>query len=146
MNVIKESIFSQFSTLSDFTRVRLIRVLIKEECSVTELISILEIPQSTISRHLKILLEHCWVSKREDGNSNCYRSKLELLSNQYQSLWDVLSSDRHHLYDQDFRRLQTVLSLRMVDSANFFQQHATKWAELRKELFGEKTITPSDGA
>ena len=69
---MKTSILPQFSTLSDITRVRLLRVLGEEECMVTELIAVLEIPQSTISRHLKILLDQGWITKREDKNATQY--------------------------------------------------------------------------
>ena len=104
---MNDNILPQFSTLSDLTRVRLIRVLIEEECSVNELTSILEIPQSTVSRHIKILLEQGWISKRGDGTSNCYCCNLELLPSSYQALWMVLANDQHTLYSQDHRRLQT---------------------------------------
>ena len=140
---MNKNILSQLSTLSDRTRVRLIRILLEEECSVTELVSILEIPQSTISRHIKILLEQHWIVKREDGNSNCYCCKKELLSDSYQALWSVLAADQHELYQQDYRRLQTVLSLRMLNPNNFFKQHATKWTDLRKELFGDQFLLPT---
>ena len=140
---MNDRILPQFSTLSDLTRVRLIRVLVEDECSVTELVSILKIPQSTISRHIKIILEQGWISKREDGNSNCYQCKMESLPASYQALWKVLATDQHPLYPQDYRRLQTIISLRNIDSTVFFQQHAAKWTELRTELFGDNFILPT---
>ena len=44
-----------FKALSDETRLRLTYVLERYELSVNELVSILEMGQSRVSRHLKIL-------------------------------------------------------------------------------------------
>ena len=46
-----------FKALSDETRLRLTYVLERYELSVNELVSILEMGQSRVSRHLKILTE-----------------------------------------------------------------------------------------
>ena len=46
-----------FKALSDETRLRLAYVLDRYELSVNELVSILEMGQSRVSRHLKILTE-----------------------------------------------------------------------------------------
>ena len=140
---MNKSILSQLSTLSDRTRVRLVRILTSEECSVNELMSILEIPQSTVSRHLKILMEHNWINRREYGNSNLYSCTIENLPVSHQSLWSILSAEEHSTYEKDDLRLQTILSLRRVDSAAFFEQHAAKWNDLRQELFGKRFLLPT---
>ena len=44
-----------FRALADATRQRILRVLSAEELSVTELVEVLDQPQSTVSRHLKVL-------------------------------------------------------------------------------------------
>ena len=41
--------------LADPTRLRLLRALEKQELSVLELCEVLAVPQSTVSRHLKVL-------------------------------------------------------------------------------------------
>lgn len=56
-----------FKALSDETRLRLTCVLRKYELSVNELVSILEMGQSRVSRHLKILTEAGLLSSRRDG-------------------------------------------------------------------------------
>ncbi|MHC4430116.1 MAG: ArsR family transcriptional regulator, partial [Planctomycetota bacterium] len=45
------------AALGDLARLRLLRLLEEHELSVGELASILQLPQSTISRHLKLLHE-----------------------------------------------------------------------------------------
>ena len=44
----------------------------KQELTVTELCSVLQLPQSTVSRHLKALGDAGWVSARAEGTSNLY--------------------------------------------------------------------------
>src|SRR5687768_6078134 len=57
-------------TLADPTRVRLLRLLEREELSVSELCLTLQLPQSTVSRHLKLLASEAWVSSRRDGTNH----------------------------------------------------------------------------
>ena len=44
-----------FKALADETRLRLLRILLHHELSVNELLSILKMGQSRISRHLRVL-------------------------------------------------------------------------------------------
>ena len=53
--------------LSDETRLRLALVLFHYELSVNELVSLLNMGQSRISRHLKILTEAGLLQSRRDG-------------------------------------------------------------------------------
>lgn len=56
-----------FKALADETRVRLINVLMRYELSVNELVQILAMGQSRVSRHLKILTEAGLLKFRRDG-------------------------------------------------------------------------------
>ncbi len=56
-----------FKALSDETRLRLAHVLGRYELSVNELVSLLEMGQSRVSRHLKILTEAGLLQSRRDG-------------------------------------------------------------------------------
>ena len=56
-----------FKALSDATRVRLVHILLHYELSVNELVRILGMGQSRVSRHLKILAEAGLLSSRRDG-------------------------------------------------------------------------------
>ncbi len=55
------------STLADSTRSRLLLVLERHEMTVTELCAALQLPQSTVSRHLKVLGDERWVESRAAG-------------------------------------------------------------------------------
>jgi len=62
-----------FKALSDEIRLRIIRALSIAELSVAELVSVLGLPQSTVSRHLKPLRDAELVETRRDGTSVYYR-------------------------------------------------------------------------
>ncbi|HYS69134.1 MAG TPA: metalloregulator ArsR/SmtB family transcription factor, partial [Gemmatimonadaceae bacterium] len=67
------ALFGQMTALADPTRSRLLLALERNELSVNELTSILQLPQSTVSRHLKLLSAEAWVEARAEGTSRHYR-------------------------------------------------------------------------
>jgi ArsR family transcriptional regulator len=64
MTLPRLSIHDRLSDLADATRCRLLLALERQELTVGELCSALQLPQSTVSRHLKILSDEHWVSCR----------------------------------------------------------------------------------
>lgn len=58
--------------LADETRLRLVRLLAREELNVQELALILKLPQPTISRHLAVLKQVGLVGDRRDGPRSFY--------------------------------------------------------------------------
>ena len=56
-----------FKALADATRIRLLRLLIKHELSVNELVKVLKMGQSRISRHLRVLSDAGLLTNRRDG-------------------------------------------------------------------------------
>lgn len=111
-------------------------VLERNELTVGELCSVLQLPQSTVSRHLKVLGDAGWVASRKDGTSRFYT--LSLRENGPRKLWPVV---RDHVAllpaaAQDARRLASVLGRRRTVSQEFFASAAGKWDRLRDELFG----------
>src|SRR3954467_9232640 len=71
-----ESLLSWMASLSDATRLRLLRLLERHELGVAEMCDILQLPQSTVSRHLKVLADEGWVRSRSQGTANLYRMDL----------------------------------------------------------------------
>ena len=69
-------ILDSFSALADRTRCRMLWLLAQHELTVSELCSVLQLPQSTVSRQLKILGDADWVTSRRDGTSRYYRQSL----------------------------------------------------------------------
>jgi ArsR family transcriptional regulator len=132
------AIFDDLTTLSDATRGRMLLILERQELTVSELCAVLQLPQSTVSRHLKTLADANWVSSRRDGTSRFYTVALDDRDAPTRRLWALL---RERIAttagaDQDARRLKSVLGRRQTKSEEFFASSAGQWDRLRRELFG----------
>ena len=57
-------ILEQLSALAEPTRSRLMLILEQRELTVSELCGVLQMPQSTVSRHLKALAESKFITSR----------------------------------------------------------------------------------
>ncbi|MDD5760114.1 MAG: metalloregulator ArsR/SmtB family transcription factor [Desulfobulbaceae bacterium] len=62
-----------FKALTEETRLRILALLEKGELCVCDLIAALQIPQSTVSRHLALLRNAGWVTDRRQGLWMYYR-------------------------------------------------------------------------
>jgi ArsR family transcriptional regulator len=116
-------------------------VLERNELSVTDLCGALQLPQSTVSRHLKTLSDEGWVVSRADGASRYYRMPGQDLDPAARRLWQVVkeqvAASPAALRDMD--RLRRVLAERRIKSDEFFASAAGQWDRLREELFGGRT-------
>ena len=133
-------ILDHLTALADPTRARLLFLLERYELTVSELCAVLQLPQSTVSRHLKALADADWVRSRAEGTSNLYRMTREDLDAGAERLWSLvreqLSSSSASI--QDDSRLQDVLHERRTKSQEFFNSSAGQWDRLRTELFGHR--------
>ncbi len=138
-------IFDRMSTLADPTRGRLLALLERRELAVTELCSALQLPQSTVSRHLKLLLDDGWLLSRRDGTSRLYRMEPEQLSGAARPLWRLAREQvaETAVAKQDGSRLRGVLASRRTRSREFFSSAAGQWDKLRRELFGVHSEVPA---
>ena len=59
-----------FKALSDETRLRILALLSQRELCVCDLMAVLDLPQSTVSRHLAYLRNAGWVEDRRQGSYN----------------------------------------------------------------------------
>lgn len=132
------AIFDDLTTLSDATRGRMLLILERHELTVTELCAVLQLPQSTVSRHLKTLADSAWVTSRRDGTSRYYTLALDERDAHTRRLWSLLREQIATTAgaDQDARRLKGVLGRRQSKSEEFFASAAGQWDRLRRELFG----------
>lgn len=125
-------------TLADGTRVRLLRLLELEELSVSELCSVVQLPQSTVSRHLKVLTGDDWIANRRDGTNHLYRIESDGWNDARKELWSwVREQADSPTTDQDQQRLHQVLAQRSRSEA-FFSSSAEHWDRLRVDLFGQQ--------
>jgi len=133
-------ILDHMTALSDPTRCRMLLLLEKHELTVSELCSVLQLPQSTVSRHLKTLADDGWVTSRRDGTSRFYTMPGGDLDAGAARLWPLISEQVTSTRgaEQDERRLRSVLSRRRAKSQEFFASAAGGWDRLRGELFGDE--------
>jgi ArsR family transcriptional regulator len=68
-----KKIAQKFKALSDETRLRILALLSSGEMCVCDLMAILDLPQSTVSRHLAYLRNAGWVEDRRQGVWMYYR-------------------------------------------------------------------------
>jgi ArsR family transcriptional regulator len=63
-----ENISTIFQSLDDETRLRILALLLEEdELCVCYLVAVLQLPQSTVSRHLSLLKNAGWLKDRREG-------------------------------------------------------------------------------
>lgn len=140
MESVSAPILDHIAALSDPIRVRMLLALERHELTVSEICAVLQLPQSTVSRHLKTLADGGWVSSRRDGTSRFYSMAADGLDDGARQLWPVIRDQIGATAgaDQDDRRLQTVLQRRREKSREFFSSAAGEWDRLRHDLFGDR--------
>src|SRR5918993_2917795 len=104
------AIFADLTTLADATRGRMLLILERHELTVTELCAVLQLPQSTVSRHLKLLADTAWVASRRDGTSRYYSTSIDELDAGGKRLWPIIREQVAGTSgaDHDERRLKSV--------------------------------------
>jgi ubiquinone/menaquinone biosynthesis C-methylase UbiE len=140
MNLRAPAILDHLSALSDSTRSRILLLLERHELTVSELCAVLQLPQSTISRHLKALADGGWVAARAEGTSNLYVMIRDELDPAARRLWLLVREQvgATPAASQDQRRLQAALAERRTKSQEFFSSSAGQWDRVRDELFGDR--------
>ena len=132
------TILEHMSALADPIRCRMLLLLEKHELTVSELCAILQMPQSSVSRHLKTLADDDWVTSRRDGTSRFYSMPADDLDAGAKRLWPLIREQVAVTTGagQDDRRLRSVLTRRRAKSQEFFASAAGGWDRLREDLFG----------
>lgn len=134
------AILDHLSALSDPTRSRILLLVDRHELTVSELCAIMQLPQSTMSRHLKALADSGWITARAEGTSNLYVMTRDELDPSARRLWLLVREQvgPTPAAVQDQRRLQAALAGRRTKSQEFFSSSAGQWDRVRDELFGER--------
>jgi SAM-dependent methyltransferase len=132
------AIVDQLLVLSDPIRMRMLALLDGNELTVSELCDVVQLPQSTVSRHLKTLADGDWVNSRRDGTSRFYTLPIDDVDPAAKRLWDLVREQvtSSSTAAQDDRRLKQVLAKRRTQSEAFFSSAAEQWDRLREDLFG----------
>ena len=133
MNARAPAILDHLASLADTTRSRLLLLLDRNELTVSELCGITQLPQSTVSRHLKALVDGGWIASRAEGTSRLYTMGRDDLDAARRRLWLLVREQvgPTPAAAQDQRRLQAALAERRTTSQEFFSSSAGQWDRLR---------------
>jgi ArsR family transcriptional regulator len=139
MTSTRLAIHDRLTELADATRCRLLGALEVQELTVGELCAALQLPQSTVSRHLRILADEGWVSSRADGASRWYRLAPDL-DDEARALWALVRAPMRATpgAQQDAARVDAVLAARRTRSEAFFATASAEWDAMRRSLFGAR--------
>ncbi len=129
-----------FKTLADSTRVRLLALLEREELAVQELTQVLDMAQSSVSRHLAILRDAGLLRDRRDGTWVYYRFPVpeDAL---WLDAWQLARREwaREPVGERDLAELARVLSVRAARTESWFDSLGPEWDALRK-VFNDEAL------
>ena len=128
-----EALQKVFKTLADSTRVRILALLEREELAVQELMAVLGMAQSRVSRHLAILREAGLLRDRRDGTFVYYRFPAPR-EGPWRDAWELVRRERQGdaAADRDATALAGVLAARAARTRSWFDSVGPEWDALRK--------------
>ena len=128
-----------FKALADETRLRIVHLLRDHELNVNELTAILEMGQSRISRHLKILTDSEIISFRRDGLWSFYsitgNSRIQRFIEETSFLLAAMPQAR-----LDLEKREQVLKQRRRETTVLFNSLAGHWEKIKQEIFGNTDV------
>jgi ArsR family transcriptional regulator len=129
-----------FKALADETRLRLVHLSLHYELNVNEIVAILGMGQSRISRHLKILTDSQLLTSRRDGLWTFYSTASEGEGfNFIQSIKYLFGTNT--IFTEDLAEANRVLEKRRLEETRFFDSIAEDWEKLKNEIIGEVNLS-----
>jgi len=125
-----------FKALSDETRLRIFNLLNRKELNVNEIVSILNMGQSRISRHLKILSDSSLIISRKDGLWVFYKANNKDFPGELGKLIDT-EINKDEVFSLDIQKLDGYIKERGEKGKEYFNKIASEWKRIRKEILGE---------
>lgn len=134
-----QSCIKYCKALSDETRVRIMQVLEHHELSVNELVTLIEMGQSGVSRHLKILASAELITARRDGLWVFYTVTPK---GQGPQVWQALrpfieKSKQNH---SDITMATHIIEERTLRTRQFFNSIAEHWDTLNRDILGSFNV------
>lgn len=135
-------ILQYFKAIADETRLRLLNVLCHHELNVNELMLILEMGQSRVSRHLKILTSADLLNWRRDGLWVFYSAVQE---GRARAFIDAMRPfmDGEASLKADLDMAAGMLEERAYKNRQFFNRIAEDWDKLSREVLGSFDLASS---
>ena len=135
-----QSCLSTVKALADETRLRIVRILMTGSYNVNELVTILSMGQSRVSRHLRILSDAGLVRARRQGTWVYYELtgpwESETRSGFLPSFADERSSNPLQFAATDDRGIKACLNQRSRQAERFFNDVAERDDSQREEIEG----------
>ena len=126
---------SYFKALADETRVRLMHVLLHHELSVNEIVALMDMGQSRISRHLKILTDSGMIECRRDGAWAFYSAAAAGPAARFTHAIRPFFQAETRLA-RDLEKASDLVKHRGIQSRNFFNAIAGQWNALQQKVLG----------
>jgi ArsR family transcriptional regulator len=133
------SIFSPaalFRSVSDDSRLRLLRLLGSQELNVRELVRITGLSQPRVSKHLAVLRKQGWIRQRREGTWSWYAAVAPEDFGPGEPIFRQVfqAADMVPQAGADDGRLAVVLQERQDRAKDFFSGIADRWDTIREEF------------
>lgn len=135
---LKMELIKCFKALSDKTRLRLLYVLHQYELNVNEIVQVVDMVQSGVSRHLKILLDSGLVTARKDGSFTYYSA----LRSEFINIFKALADQSLEMTEisMDLVKAGEMIKIRQSQTRRFFKTVAPHWEQLKRQVLGNFDI------
>jgi len=141
-----------FKALADETRLRMVNLVRRRELNVNDIVAIMGMGQSRISRHLKILTDCGLLTFRRDGLWTFYTMQKSGEGADFLQAIAYLF-DLEPFFQADEAEAQKWLEERARETVRFFDAIAGDWEKLKREIIGDFDLNalilghiPSKGA
>ncbi len=130
------------ATLKSFgqsTRLRILRLVAAQELAVNELVEILEVPQSRVSRHLAVLRQAGVTEVRREGNCIYYRMDAGKIDPFAGALWRAIRAHQEYwdFFPGDLERVKQILAQREARTKEYFDVVVAEWDRIRRNYIDE---------
>lgn len=106
------------------------------ELNVNEIVQVVDMIQSGVSRHLKILLESGLLKSRKEGSFTYYSAAFDTdVEPLFQMVEKQLSLEK--LNQKDLEKSAQMLTIRQDRTKRFFSTVAPQWDRLKREVLGD---------
>jgi len=130
--------------LADETRLRLARLLMRHELAVAEIVAVLGMGQSRVSRHLKILADSSLISFRRDGLWVFYKAEADGAGGDFLRRIEPFF-EAAPVYVADLVSASEVLAERGRATTKLFNELAPGWNRLIREVLGDLDLPGAIG-
>lgn len=120
--------------LADTTRLRLLRILQKGDFTVQDLMCILNMGQSRVSRHLILMSQAGLLKVEKQGTWRYYRLSAE--NSFFNKVWPTIEQNLYHVehFERDTQGVLDIMNQRRERTKSFFEQHAHEWDDIHTRL------------